>query len=109
MPDPLDLAAILELCPCVRRQTHADTVFHGRARAGSALKRSPVSILEKRYGEGSDTMTPEQAAQIRDAMQRIAARRPGRTKLVYDKSVGLVAVSDDGTRTPLNIVAEETE
>ena len=29
MPEPLDLDAILELCPCVRRQTHADTVFHG--------------------------------------------------------------------------------
>ena len=27
--DSLDLDAILELCPCVRRQTHADTVFHG--------------------------------------------------------------------------------
>lgn len=51
----------------------------------------------------------EQAAQIRDAMQRIAARRPGRIKLIYDKAVGIVAVSDDGTRTPLNIVAKETE
>ena len=60
-------------------------------------------------GGRASAMTPEQAAQIRDAMQKIAARRPGRTRLVYDKAVGLVAVSDDGTRMPLNIFAEETE
>ena len=60
-------------------------------------------------GGRASAMTPEQAAQIREAMQQIAARRPGRTKLVYDKAVGVGAVADDGTRTPLNIFAEDTE
>lgn len=44
-------------------------------------------------------------------MQSIAARRPGRNKLVYDKTKKtIVAVSaTDSTATGLNISAEEAD
>lgn len=52
-----------------------------------------------------------QKEQIREAMQSIAARRPGRNKLVYDKTKKtIVAVSTtDYTTTGLNISAEEAD
>ena len=52
-----------------------------------------------------------QKAKIREAMQAIASRRPGRNKLVYDKSKKtIVAVSSTGyTTTGLNISAEEAD
>lgn len=52
-----------------------------------------------------------QKAMIREAMQAIAERRPGRTKLVYDKSRRtIVAVSaSDQTSRGLNITAEDAD
>ncbi len=52
-----------------------------------------------------------QKEQIREAMQAIASRRPGRNKLVYDKvKKTIVAVSSsDYTTTGLNITAEEAD
>ena len=53
----------------------------------------------------------QQKAMIREAMQAIAERRPGRTKLVYDKSQRtIVAVSaSDQTPRGLNITAEDAD
>lgn len=52
-----------------------------------------------------------QKEKIQEAMQAIAARRPGRNKLVYDKTrKTIVAVSStDSTATGLNISAEEAD
>jgi hypothetical protein len=52
-----------------------------------------------------------QKDQIREAMQAIASRRPGRNKLVYDKAKKtIVAVSSsDYATTGLNITAEEAD
>ena len=52
-----------------------------------------------------------QKDQIREAMQAIASRRPGRNKLVYDKAKKtIVAVSSlDYSTTGLNITAEEAD
>ena len=52
-----------------------------------------------------------QKEKIREAMQSIAARRPGRNKLVYDKTKKtIVAVSTtDSTATGLSISAEEAD
>jgi len=52
-----------------------------------------------------------QKTMIREAMQAIAERRPGRTKLVYDKSRRtIVAVSaSDQTSRGLNISAEDAD
>ena len=52
-----------------------------------------------------------QKDQIREAMQAIASRRPGRNKLVYDKAKKtIVAVSSlSNTPTGLNITAEEAD
>jgi len=52
-----------------------------------------------------------QKAMIREAMQAIAERRPGRTKLVYDRSrrtIVAVSASDQTTRG-LNITAEDAD
>lgn len=48
---------------------------------------------------------------IREAMEAIAARKPGRTKLVYDKNLRtIVAVSSsDQTVRGLNISAEDAD
>ena len=48
---------------------------------------------------------------IRDAMQAIAQRKPGRSKLVYDKAQRtIVAVSTTAaTATGLNISAEDAD
>ena len=52
-----------------------------------------------------------QKEKIQEAMQTIAARKPGRNKLVYDKTrKTIVAVSStDYTATGLNISAEEAD
>ncbi len=52
-----------------------------------------------------------QKEKIGEAMQAIATRRPGRNKLVYDKTrKTIVAVSStDSTTTGLNITAEEAD
>lgn len=52
-----------------------------------------------------------QKEMIKEAMQAIAARKPGRSKLVYDKTKRtIVAVSvADQTRTGLNITAEDAD
>jgi len=52
-----------------------------------------------------------QKEKIREAMQAIASRRPGRNKLVYDKiSKTIVAVSStERMPTGLNITAEEAD
>lgn len=52
-----------------------------------------------------------QKEKIQEAMQAIAARKPGRNKLVYDKTrKTIVAVSStDYTTTGLNISAEEAD
>lgn len=53
----------------------------------------------------------DQKEMIREAMQAIAARKPGRCKLVYDKSKKtIVAVSTfENTATGLNISAEDAD
>lgn len=52
-----------------------------------------------------------QKEMIREAMEAIASRKPGRTKLVYDKSLKtIVAVSvTDQTPRGLNISAEDAD
>ncbi len=52
-----------------------------------------------------------QKEKIREAMQAIASRRPGRNKLVYDKArKTIVAVSStDSMPRGLNITAEEAD
>ena len=52
-----------------------------------------------------------QKQMIKEAMQAIAQRRPGRTKLVYDKvRKTIVAVSStDQTVTGLNISSEDAD
>ncbi len=52
-----------------------------------------------------------QKEMIKEAMQAIASRRPGRNKLVYDKTKKtIVAISSTDTTTPgLNITAEEAD
>lgn len=54
---------------------------------------------------------PTQKEMIREAMEAIAARKPGRTKLIYDKnSRTIVAVSTtDQTTRGLNISAEDAD
>ena len=48
---------------------------------------------------------------IREAMESIASRKPGRTKLVYDKNLRtIVAISaSDQTVRGLNISAEDAD
>jgi hypothetical protein len=54
---------------------------------------------------------PTQKEMIKEAMQAIAQRRPGRSKLVYDKaSKTIVAVSTTGTIVAgLNISSEDAD
>ena len=54
---------------------------------------------------------PTQKEMIKEAMQAIAQRRPGRSKLVYDKtSKTIVAVSTAGSVTAgLNISSEDAD
>lgn len=54
---------------------------------------------------------PTQKEMIKEAMQAIAQRRPGRSKLVYDKmSKTIVAVSTSGSvAAGLNISSEDAD
>jgi molybdopterin/thiamine biosynthesis adenylyltransferase len=56
------------------------------------------------------TNDPQQQM-IRDAMQAIAQRKPGRTKLVYDKTKRTIVAVAEGTQTPraLNITADDAD
>lgn len=58
-----------------------------------------------------ESESERQKAMIREAMQAIAERRPGRTRLVYDKTKRtIVAVSSsDTTPRGLNITAEDAD
>jgi len=52
-----------------------------------------------------------QQQMIREAMEAIAERRPGRTKLVYDKARRTIVAVPAGAQTPqaLNITAEDAD
>lgn len=54
---------------------------------------------------------PTQKEMIKEAMQAIAQRKPGRSRLVYDKaSKTIVAVSSTGTTAAgLNISSEDAD
>jgi len=54
---------------------------------------------------------PQQQQMIRDAMKAIAERRPGRTKLVYNKDKRTIEAVSDSAQTPraLNITAEDAD
>jgi molybdopterin/thiamine biosynthesis adenylyltransferase len=54
---------------------------------------------------------PQQQQMIRDAMKAIAERKPGRTKLVYDKSKRTIVAVAEGSQPPraLNITAEDAD
>jgi molybdopterin/thiamine biosynthesis adenylyltransferase len=56
------------------------------------------------------TNDPQQQM-IREAMKSIAERKPGRTKLVYDKSKRTIVAVAEGTQAPraLNITAEDAD
>lgn len=57
------------------------------------------------------TRNPEQQQMIREAMQAIADRRPGRTKLVYDKTRRTIVAVPAGAQPSqgLNITAEDAD
>ncbi|MBZ5555233.1 MAG: ThiF family adenylyltransferase [Acidobacteriia bacterium] len=54
---------------------------------------------------------PQQQQMIREAMKAIAERRPGRSKLVYDKAKRTIVAVTEGTQTPraLNITADDAD
>src|SRR3989337_3048286 len=54
---------------------------------------------------------PAQHQMIRDAMQAIAERKPGRSKLVYDKTKRTIVAVAEGSQTPqaLNITADDAD
>ena len=53
----------------------------------------------------------QQQQMIREAMKSIAERKPGRTKLVYDKTKRTIVAVAEGTQTPraLNITADDAD
>ncbi len=57
------------------------------------------------------TSDPQQQQMIRDAMKAIAERKPGRTKLVYDKTKRTIVAVAEGAQTPraLNITADDAD
>src|ERR1700682_1349500 len=57
------------------------------------------------------TNDPQQQQMIREAMKAIAERRPGRSKLVYDKTKRTIVAVTEGTQTPraLNITADDAD
>jgi hypothetical protein len=57
------------------------------------------------------THDPGQQQMIREAMQAIAERRPGRTKLVYDKTRRTIVAVSAGASAPrgLDITAEDAD
>lgn len=58
-----------------------------------------------------NTNDPQQQQMIREAMKAIAERRPGRTKLVYDKTRRTIVAVAEGTQAPraLNITADDAD
>jgi len=58
-----------------------------------------------------NTNDPVQRQMIRDAMQAIAERKPGRSKLVYDKTKRTIVAIAEGTQAPqaLNITADDAD
>src|SRR3546814_13159085 len=57
------------------------------------------------------TNDPVQRQMIRDAMQAIAERKPGRSKLVYDKTKRTIVAVAEGTPASqaLNITADDAD
>ncbi len=57
------------------------------------------------------TTDPQQQQMIREAMKSIAERRPGRTKLVYDKTKKTIVAVAEGSQGPraLNITADDAD
>jgi molybdopterin/thiamine biosynthesis adenylyltransferase len=57
------------------------------------------------------TNDPVQRQMIRDAMQAIAERKPGRSKLVYDKTKRTIVAVAEGAQAPqaLNITADDAD
>src|SRR3954469_12357413 len=57
------------------------------------------------------TRDPQQQQMIREAMKAIAERKPGRTKLVYDKTKRTIVAVTEGTQAPraLNITADDAD
>lgn len=57
------------------------------------------------------TNDPVQRQMIREAMQAIAERKPGRSKLVYDKTKRTIVAVAEGSQTPqaLNITADDAD
>src|SRR3546814_11153525 len=57
------------------------------------------------------TNDPVQRQMIRDAMQAIAERKPGRSKLVYDKTKRTIVAVAEGTQASqaLNITADDAD
>src|SRR5208282_1009242 len=57
------------------------------------------------------TNDPQQQQMIRDAMKAIAERKPGRTKLVYDKAQRTIVAVAAGAQIPraLNITADDAD
>ena len=53
----------------------------------------------------------DQRSMIRDAMQAIAQRKPGKSKLVYDKTKRTIVAVSEGVPTPqaLNITADDAD
>ncbi len=54
---------------------------------------------------------PQQQQMIRDAMKAIAERKPGRSKLVYNKEKRTIEAVADNAQNPraLNITAEDAD
>ena len=57
------------------------------------------------------TTNPVQRQMIREAMQAIAERKPGRSKLVYDKTKRTIVAVAEGSQAPqaLNITADDAD
>src|SRR5260370_31413900 len=57
------------------------------------------------------TNDPQEQQMIRDAMKAIAERKPGRTKLVYDKTKRTIVAVAAGAHAPraLNITADDAD
>lgn len=56
-------------------------------------------------------MSGDQRSMIRDAMQAIAQRKPGKSRLVYDKTKRTIVAVSEGVSTPkaLNITADDAD
>src|ERR1700680_4233237 len=57
------------------------------------------------------TPSETQQSMIRDAMKAIAERRPGKTKLIYDKAKRTIVAVAEGSQAPqaLNISADDAD